>query len=298
MTSSAVPAAQKLTYVASKPFSLKTHPEFDESWLEKQIKDNPEILGLPNATAISSQVHHKHGGIVDLLLKDADNEVFYTVELMLGPLDASHIVRTIDYFLREQTRPDPEDWAHVAVLVAEDIRGSRFLNVVEYLSKNMPLIVMELGALRVGEYVTLKGVRIFDGTQEPEGAIEVQEEITKESWIQKSSPQSIELVDKFEETLKKLAHGLHLTYRKFFIGIAIGNIVENFVYFSPKRAFVRVRVPQVANASEWNKRLESAGFRLLEGGEGLKFRVYPQQFEQNRDLFVELFKQAHKEWFG
>jgi hypothetical protein len=297
MTNTAAAAQQKLTYIQSEPLSLKLHPEFDESWLEKQIKEHPEVLDLASARVVSSQAHQKHGGIVDLLLKDEGNEVFYTVELMLGAVDASHIVRTIDYFLREQTRPEAEDWTHVAVLVAEDIRGSRFLNVVEYLSRNMPLIVMELSALRIGQYVTLKSVRIFDGTQEREGAIEEQEEITRESWIKKSSPESIQLVDKFEGILQKLSDGLRLTYKKFFIGIAKGNIPENFVAFSPKRAFVRVNVKRIGNAAEWNKRIHDAGFHLLEGGEGVKFRVFPDQFEEHRDLFAELFKQAHTEWF-
>lgn len=154
MTTLGTAAEAKLTYIASEPFSLKAHPGFDERWLEKQIKERPEILELGRTQVVQSQVQQKSGGIVDLLLKDEDDEVFYTVELMLGTVDASHIVRTIDYFLREQTRSETEGWTHVAVLVAEDIRHSRFLNVVEYLSKKMPLIAMELSALLVGDYVT------------------------------------------------------------------------------------------------------------------------------------------------
>src|SRR5437588_757831 len=120
MNTAAVPAKAKLIYVPSEPFSLKSHPGFDESWLEKQIVEHPEILELGAKKVVRSQVLQKSGGKVDLLLKDEDNEVFYTVELMLGTVDASHIVRTIDYFLREQTRTETEDWTHVAVLVAED----------------------------------------------------------------------------------------------------------------------------------------------------------------------------------
>lgn len=296
MASIATTSERKLTYVQAEPFSLKDHPGFDESWLEKQIKDHPEVLGLGAARPVRSQTHHKSGGIVDLLLRDEDNEVYYTVELMLGPVDASHLVRTIDYFLREQTRPDSEEWEHVAVLVAEDIRGSRFINVAEYLSKKMPLIVMELSALRVGEYVTLKGVRIFDGTQDQEERIEQQEEITPESWAKKSSRESMQLVTQFEGILQGLVSDLRLTYKSF-IGIAVGNRAQNFVYFNAKREFVRVHVPQINNAADWKMRIEKSGFKLLEGGDGLKFRVFPQQFESHRDMFVELFKQAYKEWF-
>jgi hypothetical protein len=137
--------------------------------------EHPEILELGELGAtkvVRSQALQKSGGKVDLLLKDEDNEVFYTVELMLGTLDANHIVRTLDYFLREQTRTETKDWTHVAVLVAEDIRASRFWNVVEHLSKLMSLIVIELSALRVGENLTLKSTRLLDKTMEREDEIE------------------------------------------------------------------------------------------------------------------------------
>jgi len=297
MTTLATAAEAKLTYIPSEPFSLKAHPGFDERWLEKQIKEHPEILELGRTQVVRSQVQQKSGGIVDLLLKDEDDEVFYTVELMLGAVDASHIVRTIDYFLREQTRSETEGWTHVAVLVAEDIRRSRFLNAVEYLSKKMPLIAMELSALRVGDHITLKSWRIFDGTQEREGTIEQEEDYTREYWLKNSSTGSVELVERFLPILQNLANDLHLTYKKYFMGIAVGNRAENFVYFNPKREFVRVSVPQISNAAEWKKRIDAAGFKLLGSGEGVSFRVFPQQFEQHRDLFGELFSQSYKEWF-
>ncbi len=296
MATAAAPGEQKLTYVHSETFSLKDHPGFDESWLEKQVREHPEILGLASAKVVHSQIQQKSGGRVDLLLKDEVNEKYYTVELMLGAVDASHIVRTMDYFLREETRADAEDWDHVAVLVAEDIRGSRFANVVEYLSRKMPLIVMELSALRVGDYVTLKSVPIFDRTQDSEeGPFEEQDEITRESWIKKSSRESVEIVDRFGEILRKLTDDLNLTYKSF-IGVAVGNRPQNFVYFSPKREFVRVHVQQISNATEWRNRISGAGFTLLESEKGLKFRVFPRQFETHRNMFVELFNQAYKEW--
>lgn len=295
-TNSKAPMKAKLTYVPSQPFTLKSHSDFDESWLEKQIVEHPEILALDTKKVVRSQVLQKSGGKVDLLLSDEDNEVLYTVELMLGAVDASHIVRTLDYFLREQTRPETVDWTHVAVLVAEDIRGSRFLGVVEYLSKRMPLIVIELSALRVGENLTLKSTRIFDGTMEREEEIEQQEDCTREYWVKKSSIASIEFVEKFFLILQELAKDLRQTYKKHFIGIAIGNRAENFVSFSPKRDFVRVRV-QISNAADWKKRIGDVGFKVLEGDESVRFRIVPQQFEQHRHLLVELFDQSYREWF-
>jgi hypothetical protein len=294
---SAVSAKAKLTYVPGKAFSLKAQPDFDEAWLEKLISEHPEILGLEGTKVVRAQILQKSGGKVDLLLRDDEDEKLYTVELMLGELDASHIVRTLDYFLREQARPETEDWTHVAVLVAEDILSSRFLGVVEYLSKIMPLIVIELSALRVGEDFTLKSARIFDGTAEREGEIEQQEKITREDWIKKSSTTSIELVEKFSPILEQLANGLRLTYKKHLIGIAIGNRAENFVQFYPKRDFVRVGV-RISNAAEWRRRMGDAGFNVagVQEADRVRFRVSPEQFEAHRDLFADFFNQSYREW--
>ncbi|MGD0426330.1 MAG: hypothetical protein ABSC10_06395 [Candidatus Acidiferrales bacterium] len=295
-STSAAPAKSKLTYIPSESFSLKSHPGFDENWLEKQILEHPEILDLDDTKVVRSQVLQKGGGKVDLLLSDEENERFYTVELMLGAVDASHIVRTIEYFLREQTRAETENWTHVAVLVAEDIRGSRFLGVVKYLSEVMPLIVIELSALRVGENFTLKSTRIFDGTIEPEGEIEKQPDYTRKYWVEKSSEASIELVEKFLPILQELANDLRQTYQKEFIGTAVGNRAENFVHFVPNRTFVRVNT-RISDVAEWKKRIGDAGLKVMGGDEILSFRVLPGQFEQHRNLFVELFGQSYREWF-
>jgi hypothetical protein len=294
---SAVSAKAKLKYVPAKAFSLEAHPDFDEAWLEKLISEHPEILGLEGTKVVRAQILQKSGGKVDLLLRDDEDEKLYTVELMLGELDASHIVRTLDYFLREQGRPETEDWTHVAVLVAEDILSSRFLGVVKYLSEKMPLIVIELSALRVGEDFTLKSARIFDGTAEREGEIEQQEKITREDWIKKSSTPSIELVEKFSPILEQLANGLRLTYKKHLIGIAIGNRAQNFVQFYPKRDFVRIGV-RISNAADWRRRMGDAGFNVagVQETDRVRFRVSPEQFEAHRDLFADFFSQSYREW--
>lgn len=296
MNTSAAPAKAKLKYTPCEPLSLKAHPEFDETWLEKQIVEHPKILELGTTKVLRSQTVQKSGGRVDLLLKDEENEIFYTVELMLGAVDSSHIVRTIDYFLREQTRSLTEDWRHVAVLVAEDVRGSRFLEVVKYLSERMPLIVMELYALRIGDNFTMKCTRIFDGTAEQEAELEEQEEYTRDYWVKAASSASIELVDQLFLMMETLTTGIRPNYNKSHIGIAVGNRAENFVYFIPKQDFVRISA-RIANQSEWNKRLADAGFKLLDEGDRVRFRVTPQQLPAHGKLLAELFEQSYREWF-
>jgi hypothetical protein len=160
----------------------------------------------------------------------------------------------------------------------------------------MPLIVIELSALRVGENLTLKSTRLFDGTTEQEAGLDQQENYTREYWIKISSIASIELVEQFLPILQELSTDLRQTYKKHFIGTAVSNRAENFVYFEPTKNFVRVSA-SVSNMQEWRKRISDMGFKLLEGGNRVYFRVSPEQFQLHRDLFVELFKQSYREWF-
>jgi hypothetical protein len=113
----------KLTYVKATPILLKNHPEYDEQWLKKEIKDDPSILGLGDLIVKDVERIQPKAGRLDLLLHDSDNEKRYEVEIMLGRIDESHIIRTIEYWDLERKRfPNYE---HCAVVIAEDIGLSK-----------------------------------------------------------------------------------------------------------------------------------------------------------------------------
>jgi RecB family endonuclease NucS len=120
---------------------LKDHG--GESWLEKQIKADPRLLGLDAVTVVSTQVTHKGAGRLDLLATDED-ENKYVIEIMLGQLDASHVTRSLDYWLREKRREKSDKREPIVVIAAEDIQGSRFYDVLKFLSKAMSLIAIEM----------------------------------------------------------------------------------------------------------------------------------------------------------
>jgi hypothetical protein len=114
---------------------LRGDPKFDERWLENQITEQPAMLGLGDIAILHHQLIHKEAGRLDLLADDKENQYRYAIELMLGKLDKSHIVRTIDYWLRERAREKREEWQTVAVIIAEDVRNSRYFNVVKFLTE-------------------------------------------------------------------------------------------------------------------------------------------------------------------
>src|SRR4029077_8352691 len=78
--------------------------------------------------------------------------------------DPSHIIRTIEYWDRERRRWPNRN--HTAVLVAEKIT-SRFFNVVQLLSKAVPIIGIQANMLAVGELCALHFTTIIDSSEEP-----------------------------------------------------------------------------------------------------------------------------------
>jgi len=291
-------SGNRLTFVKSSPLSLAGHPDYDEAWLEELIKNDTALLGLGSVVVVTSQVHQAKGR-VDLLLRDEKNEVIYVVELMLGQLDESHIVRTIEYWLRERERQSHKDFELVAVLAAERVLESRFVDVVRFLSQQMPLLLMEISALQVESRLTLKLTRVFDGRRAEAEAVSVTPEATRESWIEAGSVETVSLAEKFVEMLKEINPSVSLTYKQYFLGLRIGNRASNFVTFEPKRKFLRVWA-RTATAVKSAKTLKAAGFDVLDSSDDkwVAFRVTALQFEQHRALLKQLAQACYEERQG
>jgi hypothetical protein len=96
----------------------------DEKWLQAQIEKDPGILGLGELEIAGREHRQPIGGRIDFLMRDSEATTYYEVEVMLGALDESHIIRTIEYWdVERQRRPQFE---HRAVIVAENITARVF----------------------------------------------------------------------------------------------------------------------------------------------------------------------------
>jgi len=97
----------RLVYVKHTPIKLKGNPQFNEAWLQDRIAEDPSILGLGDLELIDKERFQPKAGRLDLLFRDPDTGKRYEVEIMLGALDESHIVRAIEYWDIERKRfPD------------------------------------------------------------------------------------------------------------------------------------------------------------------------------------------------
>jgi hypothetical protein len=203
----------------------------DEKWLQEQIKEDPSILGLGELYVVGREYRQPIGARIDFLMYDGDDDTYYEVEVMLGALDESHIIRTIEYWdIERQRRPQSE---HRAVIVAERIT-SRFFNVLRLLNRAIPLIAVQLSAFQIDDCVVLHPVKVLDVIEEiADVGPEPIEQVDRAYWEKKSSIQSIAIMDEIVASLRAEGVDPKLTYNRWHI--AVRTTGYNFCWFHPRK---------------------------------------------------------------
>jgi hypothetical protein len=132
----------RLPMHAGQPAKLR-ELGYDEIWLQNWLADAPARLGLGEVRIVAQELTAPRGGSLDILA--ADGDTYYSVEVQLGEVDASHSFRVFDYWARNRMRFEGK--THVAVLVVESAAG-RYRSALEALAEYLPLVVIELRAWR------------------------------------------------------------------------------------------------------------------------------------------------------
>ena len=133
-------------YVKLERVMILNHPELDERWVQARIAEDPAILGLGELIMKDKERIQPRAGRLDLLLQESETNRRYEVEVQLGATDASHIIRTIEYWDIERKRYP--QYEHCAVIVAEDIT-SRFLGIINLFNGTIPLVAIQMQAVRL-----------------------------------------------------------------------------------------------------------------------------------------------------
>jgi len=282
--------------VVPEPISLRNHPDFSEKWLEDQIVENPSLLKLGEVEVRGRQRVQPRAGRLDLLLEDTESRKRYEVELQLGKTDESHIIRTIEYWDIERKRYP--QYEHCAVVVAEDIT-SRFLNVLGLFNGIIPLIAIQLQALRIGDGVALVFTKVLDelelGLEETEGPEKTSH--NRADWEARVPKPILHIVDSIFEAVKALDASYDLNYKKYFIGLARSGIANNFVHFRPKQKFVKFTF-KLDQSEELDKQIDASGIELI--GYDKKWREYtlrltPTDYPPHKDLLANIVKLAYEQ---
>jgi hypothetical protein len=282
-----------LNYVKPVRIFLKSHPEFTERWLQDRIADDTSLLGLGDLVLKDRERIHPRAGRLDLLPQDAESNRRYEVEIQLGPTDESHVIRTLEYWDIERKRYP--QYEHTAVIVAEDIT-SRFLNVISLFNGFIPLIALQLNAVRVVDSVALVFTKVLDELQL--GAVgedeEVQAVTDRAYWEKRAARGTLEMADSLFAAVKGWDPSLELKYNKFYIGLARNGEPSNFVIFKPKRDWLRVE-PRLDKADDLDAMLDQAGVDVMDYDirwNRYRIRVTKPDFGKHQQVLKDVLKRA------
>ena len=283
-----------LTFVKHEKIYLKDHPDFNEAWLRDRIVDDPSILGLGDLEIKDVEKSQPPGGRLDILLYDTETEKRYELELMLGTVNESHIIRCIEYWDVERKRYPQYD--HAAVLVAEEIT-TRFLNVMGLFNSSIPMIAIQLDALKLDDKIMLNFTKVLDeiipGDDIEGGGGET---VDRDYWEKKGSKESLEIADNCIEIINEFEAGFKLTYKKHYIGLAMNNHSNLFILFRGKKQFLKVEA-KISNHEPWVNKLEEAGIGITPSKSGgrIHFQLKKRELKENHDLLREFFKACYQE---
>lgn len=251
-----------LKYTKPERIWLKNHPELTERWLQDRIGEDPALLGLGDLVLKDKERLQPRAGRLDLLLQDAETNKRFEVEIQLGKTDETHIIRTVEYWDIERKRYPQYD--HTAVIVAEDITG-RFLNVISLFNGFIPLVAIQLSALKFGESVSLVCSKVLDEMRL--GLVDEDEEVQavtdRSFWEARASKHTLSMTDEMLDAVRTLDPELELKYNKFYIGLSKGGQPNNFVIFRPKKDWLRLEV-KLDRSEETQAQLDSSSLDVMD----------------------------------
>ena len=277
------------------PQSLKSLG-LSEAWLQQQILDDPSLLGLGDLQVIRRERIQASGGRIDFLMADFESDTRYEIEVMLGSVDESHIIRTIEYWDVERQRYPTLQ--HCAVIIAEEIT-SRFFNVIRLLNRAVPLVAIQLSAFQINNEVVLQFIRVLDTNEFNPNSDEDDpgsSPTSRADWEQRTKPEILAIVDACRSLAPRDNGEPRLNYNKSHI--ALGTSGYLFCHFFPRKAshcaiWVKVGASERQNIVD---KLEAVGLEALSKGKGsIRMNIRMDDIQKHRQALIDLFKKA-EEW--
>lgn len=282
------------SFVQAERISLKLHPELNEKWVQELIAQKPSILGLGELVLRDKERMQPRAGRLDLLLEDPDPDAErrYEVEIQLGPTDETHIIRTLEYWDIERKRYPQYD--HCAVLVAEDIT-SRFFNVISLFNGTIPLIALQMQALKVGEHNTLIFTKVMDELKRGLEEGPPPPPTDRADWEKRASNATIQLADDLLGIAREIDPSLGLSYNKHYIGIYKNGQPLNFCIFAPKKNTINIAI-RLQRSDEIDRGIEETGIEQLSYAKHGAYRLSLQKNDiaKHREFLKKLMKASYE----
>ncbi len=278
-----------MEYKKAQPVKLRSVGK-DEKWLQDVINDDPSVIGLGELSVYRREKIQSTKGRVDFVLADPeDDTIRYETEIMLGTLNESHIIRTIEYW--DVERRKYPDLTHRAVIVAEDITN-RFFNVISLMNKAIPIIAIQLNAFTFENNLFLNFVKVLDLVETNESEEEGEQEIVgRNYWDARANVNSMKIFDVLMDAIKTVSEP-RITYNRGHL--AIGTTGRNFMWCHPRKKpylYFELRVGE--DRELMLKKFEDAEIdcNLHRNSEILKISsLTEKEFNENKDLIIEAIR--------
>lgn len=261
----------------------------DEKWLQDRVAEDPSILGLGELEVIRREKNQPTGGRIDFVMYNADDNIRYVVEIKLGALDESHIIRTIEYWDIERQRYPSHD--HRAVIVAEEIT-SRFFNVIRLLNRAVPMIALQLSAFELDGAVALHFVKVLDVYEELDIEGPAPEATDRRYWESKSNLDSLAVVDKVVDMISATGFAPRVTYNKGHV--AVGTTGYNFCWLHPRKEATHCPTAIWVGPTDRDRvltRLREEGLTVSpRGSEEIRLRLTRADCDQYRAVLSEILR--------
>ena len=275
--------------------TLLNNRDITESVIQDMIADDPSVIGLGDLVLKDKERIQPKAGRLDLLLQDPESNRRYEVEIQLGKTDESHIIRTIEYWDIERKRYPQYD--HCAVIIAEDIT-SRFLNVIGLFNGHIPLIAIQLNALKIGDDIGLMFTTVLD--ELPLGLIEEDEEVKEVTdrnyWLSRGTENTVKLADEMLALVNEFAPDYEFKYNKFYIGLAKDGRPYNFAVFRPKKNNMQVEI-KLPHSEELDtileeNQLDDMGYNKRYGN--YRIRLTKGEIQKKKEVLKDLLTKAEE----
>ena len=283
-----------IKYVKPERIWLKDHADLNEKWVQDRIAEDPSILGLGDLILKDKERIQPRAGRLDLLLQEAESTRRYEVELQLGKTNETHIIRTIEYWDIERKRYP--QYEHCAVIIAEDIT-SRFLNVINLFNGVIPLIAIQMNAIKFGDQVSLVFTIVMDelslglvGDDE-----EVQAIADRGYWENRGSKATVAMADDVLGIMRSFDLQLELKYNKFYIGLAKNGQPNNFAIFRPRKNGLNLEV-RLKPLDEITEELEQVGLDVMDYDKKwsrYRIRLAKTDIKKHEEFLTKFLKRAY-----
>lgn len=163
----------------------------------------------------------------------------------------------------------------------------------------IPLIALQMQALKVGEHTTLIFTKVMD--EMSRGVVDEDEDAEaaptdRAYWEKRGTKATVQLADELLGIAREIDASLELKYNKFYIGLSKEGQPFNFVLFRPRKSTINLEI-KLARADEIDTKIEKAGIEALDYDvrwERYRLTLHKDDLTKHRALLKELMQAAYQ----